>query len=142
MQPDIVPMLTYENGIAAMDWLCRVFGFTEKTRWLDDEGKLSHGELCMGEGMIMLANGNPDYQSPLRHRQSCNQSAKWYSVPYIINGALVYVDDVKEHFERSKKLGAFILSDLEFGEPGTRYRAEDLEGQRWMFMQREERTTD
>jgi PhnB protein len=40
------------------------------------------------------------------------------------------------HFEISKNLGAGILSDLEFGEPGTRYRAEDLEGQRWMFIQK------
>jgi uncharacterized glyoxalase superfamily protein PhnB len=136
MEPDIIPMLTYENGVAAMDWLCRVFGFKEKTKWLDNEGKLSHGEICMGEGMIMLANGNKDYQSPLHHRQNCSQSAKWYSVPYIINGALVYVENVQAHFENSKMLGAGILTDLEFGEPGDRYRAEDLEGQRWMFMQK------
>ena len=133
---NIVPMLTYENAVAAMDWLCRVFGFTEKTKWLDNEGKLSHGEIAMGEGLIMLANGNKDYQSPLHHRQYCSQAAKWYSVPYVINGVLVYVDDVQAHFENSRKLGAGILSDLEFGGPGTRYRAEDLEGQRWMFMQK------
>lgn len=136
MQSAIVPMLTYENGIAAMDWLCRVFGFREKTRWLDSEGRLSHGEISMNDGIIMLANGNPDYESPIRHRQNCLSSAKWYSVPYIINGVLVYVDDVQAHFENSKKLGACILSDLEFGEPGARYRAEDPEGQRWMFMQK------
>jgi hypothetical protein len=34
------------------------------------------------------------------------------------------------------ELGVRILSDLEFGEPGARFRTEDLEGQRWMFMQR------
>jgi uncharacterized glyoxalase superfamily protein PhnB len=136
MQPDIIPMLTYEDGITAMEWLCRVFGFREKTKWLDHEGKLSHGEITIGEGMIMLANGSRDYESPLNHRRNCTASAKWYSVPYIINGVLVYVDNVQEHFENARKLGAVILSDLEFGGPGTRYRAEDLEGQRWMFMQK------
>ncbi|HEX3767845.1 MAG TPA: hypothetical protein VHT72_05675, partial [Puia sp.] len=85
MQSGIVPMLTYENGIAAMDWLCRVFGFMEKTRWLDSEGKLTHGEITMNEGIIMLANGNLDYESPMRHRQNCTRAAKWYSVPYVIN---------------------------------------------------------
>jgi uncharacterized glyoxalase superfamily protein PhnB len=35
----IVPMIAYENGVEAMEWLCRVFGFKEKTRWLDDSGK-------------------------------------------------------------------------------------------------------
>jgi uncharacterized glyoxalase superfamily protein PhnB len=136
MEPEIIPMLTYENGVAAMEWLCRVFGFTEKTKWLDGEGKLSHGEISMGRGMIMLANGGRDYQSPKHHRENCSQAAKWYTVPYIINGVLVYVEDIKSHFEHSKKQGAVILSELEFGEPGDRYRAEDLEGQRWMFMQR------
>ncbi|HEY2349946.1 MAG TPA: hypothetical protein VGH64_13070 [Puia sp.] len=136
MKPDIIPMLTYENGVAAMDWLCRVFGFKEKTKWLDNEGNLSHGEICMGEGIIMLADGTNDYQSPLHHRQNCSQAAKWYTVPYIINGVLVYVENVQTHFENSKELGAGILSDLEFGESGARYRAEDLEGQRWMFIQK------
>lgn len=136
MQADIVPMLTYENALAAMDWLCRVFGFTEKIKWLDSEGKLSHGEITMGSGMIMLANGNKDYQSPSHHSQHCSQAAKWYAVPYIINGVFVCVDDIQKHYENARKLGAVILSELEFGEPGTRYRAEDLEGQRWMFMQK------
>jgi len=25
----IIPMLAYEDGIAAMDWLCKAFGFLE-----------------------------------------------------------------------------------------------------------------
>jgi uncharacterized glyoxalase superfamily protein PhnB len=90
----------------------------------------------MGGGMIMLANGGKDYQSPKCHKENCSQAAKWYAVPYIITGVLVYVDDIKAHFEHSKKMGASILSDLETGDPGTRYRVEDLEGQRWMFMQK------
>jgi uncharacterized glyoxalase superfamily protein PhnB len=136
MLQEIVPMLTYENGVVAMEWLCRVFGFEVKTRWVDDDGKLTHGELTIGTGMIMLANGKSNYESPLHHRQHCDQSAKWYAVPFVINGVLVYVDDVQKHFENARKQGAVILSDLEFGEPGDRYRAEDLEGQRWMFMQK------
>ena len=129
-------MLTCENGVNAMDWLCRVFGFTEKRRWLDNDGKLNLCEISMGGGMIMLADGGRDYQSPKHHRENCSQAAKWYSVPYTLNGVLVYVDDIKAHFENSKKLGALILSDLEFSEPGGRYRAEDPEGQRWMIMQK------
>lgn len=136
MQQDIIPMLTYENGIAAMDWLCHVFGFREKTRWLDEKGILTHGELQMEESIIMLANGNSSFECPMRHRKTCEQAKKWYSVPYIINGLLVYVSDAPAHFEISKKSGAVILSGLEYGDPGTRYRVEDLEGQRWMFIQK------
>ena len=132
----IIPMLSYEDGIAAMNWLCSVFGFSEKTRMLDDDGKLAHGELTLGNGLIMLASPTPDYQSPKRHRQFCKAAAAWHKVPYVINGVLVCVEDVRQHFARSKELGATILSDIETGAPGTRYRAEDLEGQRWMFLQK------
>jgi PhnB protein len=50
---------------------------------------------------------------------------------------LVFVDDIDEHYARAKHAGATILSEPEDGPPGRRYRAEDLEGHRWMFMQRE-----
>ena len=129
-------MLSYEDGVAALEWLCTVFGFTEKEKWLDDQGRLSHGEITMGNDIIMLASPTPDYQSPKHHRTVCDAAAKWYQSPYIINGVLVYVDDVKLHFETAKSKGATMLSGLESGGPGLLYRAEDLEGQRWMFMQK------
>lgn len=134
--PQIIPMLSYEEGVIAMDWLCRVFGFSEKTRMVGSNGRLEHGELTLGDGMVMLATPSPDYQSPKHHRQVCTATAKFYEVPYVINGVLVYVDDVKSHFQRSKDNGALILSELEDGGPGLRYRAEDLEGHRWMFLQK------
>lgn len=134
--PQVIPMLSYEDGIAAIDWLCKAFSFTEKIKMLDENGRLSHAELVMGEGVIMLASPTPNYQSPKHHREECKAAAKWYEVPYVINGVLVYVDDIEKHFEQAKAYGAVILSAIETGGPGTRYRAEDLEGQRWMFMQK------
>ena len=134
--PQVIPMLAYEDGVAAMDWLCKAFGFSEKNRILDDKGRLAHGELTSGTGTIMLASPTENYQSPKHHRQVCEFAAKWYQVPYIINGTLVYVDDIQKHYKRAKEYGANFLSGIEIGEPGSRYRAEDLEGQRWMFVQR------
>ena len=131
----IIPMLAYEDGVAAMDWLCKAFGFSEKTKMLDDTGRLVHGEITFGNGIIMLASPTEDYQSPGHHRQVCEVANKWSQVPYIMNGVLVYVDDVENHYQRAKKYGAVILSAIETGGPGSRYRVEDLEGQRWMFMQ-------
>jgi PhnB protein len=136
LDQQIIPMLAYEDGAAAMDWLCNVFGFTEKVRWLDDNGRLTHGEISMGKSVIMLASPTADYQSPKHHRKTCEAATKWYEVPYIINGVLVYVDDIDKHFETATENGAVILSPVESGGPGLRYRAEDLEGQRWMFIQK------
>ena len=134
--PAVIPMVAYENGAAAMDWLGRAFGFRERARMLGDDGKLSHGEMEAGEGMIMLATPSPHYHGPKRHREECEAARKWSEVPYIIDGALVYVEDVDAHFERARDAGAIILSEVESGDPGKRYRAEDLEGHRWMFMER------
>ena len=134
----VIPMLAYEDGLAAITWLCRTFGFAEKTKMLDDNGRLAHGEIALGDNIIMLASPTADYQSPKHHGQLCEVTAKWRQVPYIFNGVLVYVENIRAHFQTAKDNGAVILSNIEEGGPGARYRVEDLEGHRWMFMERNE----
>ena len=129
-------MIAYEDGQAAMDWLASAFGFVEVTRMLGENGRLAHGEMETGSGMIMLAEPSPDYEAPRKHREQCAQAAKWSSVPWVIDGVLVYVDDVTRHFERARSSGANVLSEVEDGGPGKRYRVEDIEGHRWMFMEK------
>lgn len=131
----VIPMIAYEDGAGALEWLARAFGFTEQMR-LMSEGRLTHGEMDTGHGKVILATPSPHYQGPQRHRQSCDQARLWSEVPWIVDGVLVYVDDVDAHLERARRAGARILSELEDGFPGRRYRAEDLEGHRWMFMER------
>jgi uncharacterized glyoxalase superfamily protein PhnB len=135
MEQAVIPMLAYENGPTAMDWLQRAFGFRELDRRVED-GRLTHGELDTGGGVVMLATPSLHYHGPKKHRDECDVARSWHDVPYIIDGVLVYVDDIRAHFERAKAAGATILSALETGENGNRYRAEDLEGHRWMFVQR------
>ena len=132
----IVPMLAYEDGPAAMDWLVRAFGFREVNRWLDENGTLTHGELALGGELVMLATPTPEYRSPRRHREECEQARRWSEAPYVIDGVLVDVDDVDAHYERARQAGATILSEPADQAFGVRhYRAEDLEGHRWMFSQ-------
>ncbi len=134
--PDVIPMIAYEDGPKAMDWLSSTFGFKERARMLGQDGRLSHGEMQAGEGVIMLASPTPDYQAPRHHRDGCESAKKWSAVPYIVDGVLVYVDDVNAHYQRAKQKGATILSEPEADDYGRRYRAEDIEGHRWMFMER------
>jgi len=134
--PGVIPMLAYEDGTAALDWLARAFGFRERTRMTGQDGRLTHAEMETAEGLIMLATPTPDYESPGHHRDHCDQARQWSSVPYVIDGVLVYVTDVAAHYEQAKRAGARILSELEQDDYGRRYRAEDLEGHRWMFLQR------
>ena len=135
--PAVIPTISYEDGIAALEWLAKAFGFRERARQTWPDGKLSHGEMEAGNGLIMLATPTPDYESPKHHRETCEQARKWSVVPWILDGVLVYVDDLDAHFERAKAAGATILSEIEDGPPGRRYRAEDLEGHRWFFFHRD-----
>ena len=64
----VVPMLAYEDGLAALDWLCQAFGFKEQTRMVGPGGRLAHGEVLAGDGLIMLASPTVDYQSPTPSR--------------------------------------------------------------------------
>jgi uncharacterized glyoxalase superfamily protein PhnB len=133
---DVVPMLTYADGPAAMDWLVAAFGFEEQTRWLDEEGRVGHGELRAGGGLVMIASTNVDYEGPTAHRAHCPQADAWLRSPYVVDGVLVYVDDIDAHYDRAVAAGAPTLSGIEEGGPGRLYRTEDLEGHRWMFLQR------
>ncbi len=134
--PDVIPMIAYEDGVAALEWLAKAFGFRERARMVGPDGLLGHGEMEAGEGVIMLATPTPDYRSPKRHRETCEQARRWSAVPYIIDGVLVHVDDLDAHYARAKAAGATILSEIEEDQPGRRYRAEDLEGHRWFFQER------
>jgi uncharacterized glyoxalase superfamily protein PhnB len=129
----VVPMIAYEDGNAAMDWLIEAFGFVEADRRISADGRLTHGELEAGGAIIMLAEPTPDYQSPKHHRETCAAARKWSRVPYIIDGVLVQVDDVGAHCERARASGALVLSEPEDTGDGRHYRVEDVEGHRWMF---------
>jgi uncharacterized glyoxalase superfamily protein PhnB len=132
----VIPMLAYEDGSAAIDWLTSAFGFSEQTRFTDDDGTVTHAELETGSGTIMLATPSRDYVSPKRLRELSTEARKMAEVPYVIDGVVVEVDDVDAHFARAKEAGASILSEPADQVVGIRhYRAEDPEGHRWMFSQ-------
>src|SRR5262249_42377045 len=133
----IIPMISYEDGVVALDWLAAAFGFRERTRMIGPGGRLAHAGMEYGGRLVLLATPPPEYECPKRHPQRGRRRRKWVAVPWVIDGALVYVDDVDEHYERAKRAGAVILSEPEDGGPGRRYRAEDIEGHRWMFLERQ-----
>ena len=136
--PSVIPMISYEDGIRALEWLASAFGFRETARLTTPDGRLSHGEMRAGHGLIMLASPTPEYRGPKRHREACEQARRWSTVPWIIDGVLVYVDHLERHLARARSAGATILSEIEDGPPGRRYRAEDLEGHRWFFFEKDD----
>jgi uncharacterized glyoxalase superfamily protein PhnB len=131
-----VPMLSYEDPGVAIGWLERAFGFRERgTRAVDDAGHVTHAELDLDGALVMLAWTGPDYLAPTHHAQVCDHARRWSDVPYVIDGVLIYVEDVHAHLDRARAEGAEILRGPEDTPAGTLYTTADLEGHRWMFLQ-------
>ena len=130
-----MPMVAYSDCHAAIEWLTNAFGFNETVR-IETDGRISHCELDTGYGTVMLATPSGHYEGPALHRRRCEAADAWLSVPWVVGGVLVYVDDVDAHFSRACAAGAQVLSEPEPGPPARRYRVEDVEGHRWMFMER------
>jgi PhnB protein len=131
-----VPLLSYEDVGAASEWLTRVFGFRERgDRYLDAEGRVTHAELELDGALVMLGWPGPAYQSPAHHARACDHARKWSEVPFIVDGVMIYVDDLDRHLKRARSAGATILREPKDEPYGRLYNAADLEGHRWMFMQ-------
>lgn len=69
---------------------------------------------------------------PMLSYEDVGRAADW-----IVDGVFVEVGDIDAHFERARAAGATILTELEdnLGVGQRQYRAEDIEGHRWMFAQ-------
>lgn len=120
---NIYPTLTYDDAPAAIEWLCRAFGFTKRLVVTGAGGAVEHSELSLGPGVIMVSSVKPD-----RGRVSPR------SLPAVNQGLCVRVDDPDAHFARARAAGAIILRDLADEEYGSRgYMAKDLEGNQWYF---------
>ena len=118
----LVPILVYEDVAKAIDWLCSVFGFSERLRAGAPGGPVVHAQLTIGDAAVMLGRQGAEFRPP--RAGEVNQ--------YVV----VHVDDVDGHYERAQKLGCRIIQpprDQPFGE--RQYTAEDLGGHRWTFSQ-------
>jgi uncharacterized glyoxalase superfamily protein PhnB len=121
MAGTIAPYLYYEDARAAVDWLCRAFGFEKVAVFEGEGGRVEHAELRLGDGTVMLGQPGGDYRNP-NHRAGGTA------------GVHVYVDDVDAHFEQARAAGAVIHNeptDQPYGD--RRYDCDDVEGHNWFF---------
>lgn len=121
-----VPMLVYKDCPAAIEFLCRAFGFTERSSLAMPDGRIGHAELEFHDQIISLSSEFEEMglTSPL-------------TLPAVHGQINCRVDDVDEHFETAKAEGATIVEAVADQFYGDRtYRAVDLEGTRWIFSKR------
>jgi PhnB protein len=123
--PTITPYLLYEDPGAAAEWLAGAFGFTERLRLVEADGSVSHAEIQLGDGVVMLgSSGDSDYRNP-RHLRGVTQYLH------------VYIEDVEAHHAHAAEAPDITIlmppEDRPYGDRS--YSAEDPEGHRWTFSQ-------
>lgn len=136
--PRISSSLFYDDAAAAIDWLVRAFDFRVRLRIEGEGGRIEHSELTYGDGLIMVgeAGGKASRPVPL-------PSVSPRTVGDRLTQALcVCVDDADAHCARARAAGAIIAEEPTTHDYGDdywsdrSYRAIDLEGHHWWFMQR------
>jgi uncharacterized glyoxalase superfamily protein PhnB len=117
----IVPYLVYQDAPAAIEFLCKAFGFTERFRYDDKDGRIGHAELELLGDTLMLASVYEGFgDSPL-------------NLPTVSASVYCVVDDLDAHFQRARDAGATIVAEPEDDHGRRMYRAMDPEGQRFLF---------
>jgi uncharacterized glyoxalase superfamily protein PhnB len=123
----VIPCLRYRDAPAAIEWLCRVFGFEEQLVVPNEDGTIAHAQLSFGNGMIMLGSA------------SDSGFGRLMKLPDEIGGAetqtaYVVVSDADLVYRQAKEAGAEILLDIKDEDYGGRgFTCRDLEGHIWNF---------
>jgi uncharacterized glyoxalase superfamily protein PhnB len=126
----------FDDPHAAIDWLCKAFGFTVRLKVEGEGGTIVHSELEFGEALVMVSGtqGREPWQTN-------NKSPK--SLGGAMTHALAFfVDDVDAHHAEAAKAGAKVVRGPETNDYGEEYWSDrsygalDPEGHLWWFMQR------
>jgi uncharacterized glyoxalase superfamily protein PhnB len=114
----VIPVLIYPDVREAVQWLERVFGFSERLQI----GENHRSQLRFGDGALIVGDVRHDRKPPREGE--------------VTHSVVVRVDDARAHCEHARSNGARILmepTDFEYGE--RQYSVEDFAGHQWTFSQ-------
>jgi uncharacterized glyoxalase superfamily protein PhnB len=117
----IIPYLIYRDIGAALDFLCRAFGFKEGMRTGTPSGGV-HGDASFQGQLVMM--GQEAHERSLKTPRDANAATM---------GVFIHLDDVDKHYEVAKAAGAEIVHPPKDVEYGRTYWAVDPEGHPWFF---------
>ena len=123
----VIPALRYRDAPAAVEWLCKAFGFKKHLVVPGEPGTIAHAQLSFGNGMIMLGSIRDNEFGKLI-RQPDEIAGAETQAPYLI------VEEADAHYARAKAAGAEIINEIKDQDHGGRlYTCRDLEGHIWNF---------
>lgn len=122
----IIPAIRYRDAPAAIEWLCKAFGFEKNAVYPNDDGSIAHAQLTLGKGMLML--GSASNQGPFDQvlREPRAMDNKVTETLYLV------VSDCDAAYATAKSASAEILDELSDKPYGGRgFTCRDLEGHVW-----------
>ena len=120
----VIPTMRYRDASAAIEWLCRVLGFSRHLVVPGEDGAIAHAQLVLGDGMIMLGTANDDAYGRLVKVPGPDGANT--------QCACVIVDDPRAVHDRAVAAGAEIVWPLESpGYGGVFFACRDPEGHIW-----------
>lgn len=119
----LTPYLVIPRCAEAIEFYKRVFDAVETMRMPMPDGSIGHAELKIGDSILMLASGGPQW-------------------PATVSLTCLYVEDCDAVFTRAVEAGATVLEPLEDKFYGDRAGSvQDPFGQRWSLMTHKEDLT-
>lgn len=121
----VVPMLFFDDVVAAQRWLAAAFGLETTAEHPDAGGDVVGVEMRLGTGRVMLLGSAEDAALGMSSPRRTGAAT---------GGVYVSVDDVTAHHRRAAAAGATIvlpLREMDYG--SVEYGALDLEGHYWGF---------
>ncbi|MEX0610018.1 MAG: VOC family protein [Balneolaceae bacterium] len=108
----VMPYLILKDVEAFLDFTKEVFGAEEKMKHLDDNKRVVHAEIVIGDSTIMAGESNQ----------------QWSSQPA---GLYINVDSADESYQKALDAGAASVMELSYKEYGRACGVKDSNGNTW-----------
>jgi uncharacterized glyoxalase superfamily protein PhnB len=119
--------MRYRNVAAAVEWLCKAFGFEKHHVVSGGDGTIAVAQLSFGANMIMLLPVGGSELDRLMKQPDEIGGAETQSC-YLVVG------DIDSHYGKAKSAGAqFVLDLKEYDNGGRGFSCRDPEGHIWSF---------
>jgi PhnB protein len=108
----IMPYLLIQDVEGLIRFMQDIFGAEEKLRHVDDDGRIRHAEITLGDSTVMIGGATEE----------------WTAMPASL---FIYVDDVDSAFKKAIEAGAKSIIDPADKEYGRTCGVEDRWGVTW-----------
>ena len=115
MAQTVFPTLTFRDARSAIGWLERVLGAEPLAVYEDDDGRVVHAEIRIGESTVMAGDERPGSRA----------TPPGVSVIYVV------VEDADAAYERAKAAGADVTEPVDQDYGSRDITVTDPDGNRW-----------